>query len=203
MPPTVPDEPPSLLSQPQPPSQAPPPAVPAPTDPDQGWGEPRSKTVTWYDPAASARSSLAMSGLEFLRAMVDGTVPPPPISRVFDFRPVTAEVGDVVFTCEPDESAYNPIGLVHGGLVCTLLDTAAGCAVHTTLAVGVAYTSLEIKVNYVRPVQVLPGRVNTLTVHGWVTRPGRRAAFAECDVRDAQGRVVATASSTCLVMGAG
>ncbi|SQD98355.1 Phenylacetate thioesterase [Parafrankia sp. Ea1.12] len=177
--------------------------VAAPPGADPRWGDLRRKTVTWYDPAASARSSLTMSGLEFLRAMVDGTVPPPPISRVFDFRPVTAEVGDVVFTCEPDESAYNPIGLVHGGLVCTLLDTAAGCAVHTTLAVGVAYTSLEIKVNYVRPVQVLPGRVNTLTVHGWVTRPGRRAAFAEGDVRDAQGRVVATASSTCLVMGAG
>ncbi|CUU55995.1 uncharacterized domain 1-containing protein [Parafrankia irregularis] len=170
-------------------------------DPAQHWGDQRHKTVTWYDPAPSAALGLTMSGLEFLRAMMDGTVPPPPISQVFDFRPVSADVGDVVFTCEPDESAYNPIGLVHGGLVCTLLDTAAACAVHTTLAAGTAYTSLEIKVNYVRPVQIVPSGTNTLTAHGWVTRPGRRAAFAEADVRDAAGRVVATASSTCLVMG--
>ncbi|MCK9901159.1 PaaI family thioesterase [Frankia sp. Cpl3] len=141
-----------------------------------------------------------MSGLEFLRGIVAGTVPPAPISRVFDFRPVSVEVGDVVFTCEPDESAYNPIGVVHGGLVCTLLDTATACAVHTTLAAGVAYTSLELKVSYVRPVRVIPGRANTLTAHGWIVRPGRRAAFAEGDVRDVDGRVVATASTTCLVM---
>ncbi|WP_347177047.1 PaaI family thioesterase [Parafrankia sp. EAN1pec] len=206
MPPAAPNEPasepePVSVSEPEPRSAgAPAEPVAAPPGADPRWGDLRRKTVTWYDPAASARSSLAMSGLEFLRAMVDGTVPPPPISRVFDFRPVSVEVGDVVFTCEPDESAYNPIGLVHGGLVCTLLDTATACAVHTTLAAGAAYTSLEIKISYVRPVHVLPGRANTLTAHGWVTRPGRRAAFAQGDVRDAQGRVVATASSTCLVM---
>lgn len=168
---------------------------------DNGWGDARSKTITWHDPAATAALGMTMSGLEFLRGMAAGTVPPPPIARVFDFRPVSIEVGDVVFACEPDSSAYNPIGLVHGGLVCTLLDTVTACAVHTTLAAGVAYTSLEIKVNYVRAVQVAPGRANTLTAHGWVTRPGRRAAFAEGDVRDAEGRVVATASSTCLVIG--
>ncbi|OAA28217.1 hypothetical protein UG55_1006190 [Frankia sp. EI5c] len=169
---------------------------------EQNWGEPRRKTIAWHDPAETAKLGLTMSGLEFLRGMAAGVVPPPPISQVFDFRPVSVEVGDVVFSCEPDESAYNPIGVVHGGVVCTLLDTVTACAVHTTLAAGVAYTSLEIKVSYVRPVQVVPGRANTLTAHGWVTRPGRRAAFAEGDVRDVEGRVVATASSTCLVMGA-
>ncbi|OHV46542.1 aromatic compound degradation protein PaaI [Parafrankia colletiae] len=160
----------------------------------------RQKTISWDDPAATAALGMGMSGLEFLRGIVAGTVPPAPISRVFDFRPVSVEVGDVVFTCEPDESAYNPIGVVHGGLVCTLLDTATACAVHTTLAAGVAYTSLELKVSYVRPVRVIPGRANTLTAHGWIVRPGRRAAFAEGDVRDVDGRVVATASTTCLVM---
>ncbi|WP_154675467.1 PaaI family thioesterase [Parafrankia elaeagni] len=160
----------------------------------------RRKTISWDDPAATAALGMGMSGLDFLRGMVAGTVPPPPISQVFDFRPVSVEVGDVVFTCEPDESAYNPIGVVHGGLVCTLLDTVSACAVHTTLAAGVAYTSLELKVSYVRPVRLIPGRVNTLTAHGWIVRPGRRAAFAEGDVRDVDGRVVATASTTCLVM---
>jgi uncharacterized protein (TIGR00369 family) len=86
---------------------------------------------------------------------------------------------------------------VHGGLVCTLLDSAAGSAVQSTLPAGVSYTSIEIKVNYLRPVHAQSGR---LLAHGWVTKPGRRVAFAEADVRDADGKLVATASSTCLVM---
>jgi uncharacterized protein (TIGR00369 family) len=102
----------------------------------------------------------------------------------------------VVFTCTPDESAYNPIGVVHGGLVCTLLDSVCGCAVQSLLAQGVGYTSLEIKVSYLRPVRADSG---VLTAHGWVSRPGRRASFAEGDVRTPDGKVVATASSTCLV----
>ncbi|ABD10210.1 aromatic compound degradation protein PaaI [Frankia sp. CcI156] len=171
-----------------------------PHDP-AAWGEPRSKTITWHDPLPVAAAAASLSGLEFLSAMRDGRIPPPPISRLFDFRPVEVAPGDVVFTCLPDESAYNPIGLVHGGLVCTILDTATACAVHSTLAAAVAYTSIEIKVNYLRPVRVVVGRPSRLTAHGWVTRPGRRVAFAEGDVRDDQGKVVATASSTCLIMG--
>ena len=163
------------------------------------WGEPRSKTITWHDPAITAAAAATMSGLELLRAVADGALPPAPISRHFeDFRPISVEEGDVVFSCTPDESAYNPIGMVHGGFVCTLLDTVTGCAVHTTLPAGTAYTSIEIKVSYLRPVHHDTG---PLTAHGWITKPGRRAAFAEGDIRDAQGRLLATASSTCLVMG--
>ncbi|MBX6391763.1 MAG: PaaI family thioesterase [Frankia sp.] len=147
----------------------------------------------------TATHGAAMSGLEMLRAIADGTLPPPPIAMLFNFRPVAFEPGDVRFTVEPDESAYNPIGLVHGGLVCTLLDTVAACAVHTTLPAGAGYTSIELKVNYLRPVRVEPGRPNELVAHGWVTRPGRRVAFAEGDVRDASGKVVATASTSCLI----
>ena len=164
----------------------------------ESWGEPRSKTITWYDPAVGAAAAGTMPGLDLLRAIGDGTLPPPPISQHFDFAPVSVEVGDVVFTCTADESAYNPIGMVHGGFVCTLLDTVTGCAVHTTLPAGTAYTSLEIKVSYLRPIHSHTG---PLTAHGWVTRAGRRAAFAEGDVRDADGKVLATATSTCLVMG--
>ncbi|OHV31963.1 aromatic compound degradation protein PaaI [Pseudofrankia sp. EUN1h] len=163
------------------------------------WGEPRHKTVSWHDPLATAARAATMSGLEFLRAMQNGEVPPPPIAAMFGFRPVGVEPGDVRFACVPDESAYNPIGVVHGGLVCTLLDTAAACAVHSTLPAGVGYTSIEIKVNYLRPVRVEPGTPAELITHGWVTKPGRRVAFAEGDVRDGAGRVVATASTTCLV----
>ncbi len=157
----------------------------------------RSKTVSWQDPLAIAAQARGRSGLEFLRAMAAGEVPGPPIAYLFGFSMTSVDVGDVVFGCTPDESAYNPIGLVHGGLVCTLLDTVTGCAVHTTLPAEVGYTSIEIKVNYLRPVHAdMP-----LIAHGWVTKPGRRVAFAEADVRNPDGQVLATASSSLLVMG--
>ena len=124
-------------------------------------------------------------------------LPAPPIAELFGLTIESVEPGDVVFRCAPDESTYNPIGVVHGGLACVLLDTVAGCAVHSTLPAGVGYTSLEIKVNYLRPIH---GGI-ALIAHGWVTKPGRRAAFAEGDIRDPDGKVLATASSTCLVMG--
>lgn len=164
------------------------------------WGEPRSKTVTWYDPLATAAAGAEMSGLDYLRAMLRGDLPPAPIGGLMSFRPETVDEGDVVFSCEPDESVFNPIGVVHGGLVCTLLDSVAGCAVHSTLPAGVGYTSVEIKVSYLRPVRADTGK---LIAHGWVVKPGRRVAFAEADIRAPDGKVVATASSTLLVMGPG
>ena len=160
------------------------------------WGEPRSKTVTWYDPVAAAAAGASRSGIDHLRAMLHGEHPPPPIAGLMGFGITSVEDGEVVFTCTPDESAYNPIGVVHGGLVCTLLDSVAGCAVQSTLPAGTGYTSLEIKVSYLRPVRADTGE---LTARGWVTRRGRRATFAEGDVRSPDGKVVATASSTCLV----
>lgn len=168
--------------------------------PDQPSNEPplRTKTIAWHDPLLLAGLGRAMSGLDFLRQIADRTLPAPPIAELLGMTIDSVEPGDVVFRCVPDESTYNPIGVVHGGLACTLLDTVAGCAVHTTLAAGVGYTSLEIKVSYLRPIH---GGLD-LIAHGWVTKPGRRAAFAEADLRDgATGAVLATASSTCLVMG--
>ena len=161
------------------------------------WGEPRSRTVSWHDPAITALGALERSGLATMQAIRDGELPAPPIAHLMQFDIVDLAEGRVEFTCVLDESVYNPIGVVHGGLVCTLLDTVAGCAVHTTLPAGVGYTSLEIKVNYLRPIH---GGI-ALTAHGWVTKPGRRAAFAEGDIRDPDGKVLATASSVCLVMG--
>ncbi|MET3808015.1 uncharacterized protein (TIGR00369 family) [Nakamurella sp. UYEF19] len=161
------------------------------------FGGSRSKTVTWYDPMILAAAAPGMTGLEFLTSLLEGRYPPPPIASLVGMRPVSVRPGDVVFQCLPDESVYNPIGVVHGGLVCTLLDTVAACAVHSTLPAGVGYTSIEIKVSYLRPVRA----GIELTAHGWVTKPGRRVAFAEGDVRDPSGAVLATASTTCLVMG--
>jgi uncharacterized protein (TIGR00369 family) len=131
-----------------------------------------------------------------MQAIVDGELPPPPIAMLLQFDIVELAEGRVVFGCRLDESVYNPIGVVHGGLVCALLDTVAGCAVHTTLPQGMAYTSIELKVNYLRPVHATNG---PLTAVGSVVKPGRRVAFAEGEVRDAAGRVVATATSSLLV----
>jgi uncharacterized protein (TIGR00369 family) len=106
------------------------------------------------------------------------------------------EPGRVVFSCVPDESAYNPIGAIHGGLICTLLDSVTGCAVHSTLPQGKGYTSVEIKVNYLKAVRLSSG---LLTATGTLVKAGSRVGFAEGVVTDASGAVVATASSTLLI----
>jgi uncharacterized protein (TIGR00369 family) len=161
------------------------------------WGEPRSKTVHWYDPMITAAAGRPLPGVDFLRAIKDGTIAPPPIAALFGLQIREVEVGRVVFECEPDESAYNPIGVVHGGLVCTLADTVAGCAVQTTLDAGVAYTSIDINVSYLRPVTTASG---LLRATGRVTKPGRRVAYSTAEIADQAGKIVATASSSCLVM---
>lgn len=160
------------------------------------WGERRSKVVEWHDPGPTTARGLSMAGIDYLKAMLDGTLPPPPIAGLMEFALVSAVPGEVVFTCTPDESAYNPIGAVHGGLVCTLLDSVAGCALHSTLPQGKGYTSIEIKVNYLKAVRLGNG---LLTATGTVLKAGARIGFTEGAVTDASGAVVATATSTLLV----
>jgi uncharacterized protein (TIGR00369 family) len=160
------------------------------------WGQPRSKTVTWHDPAPSTARGLTMAGVDYLRAIADGTLSPPPIGALLQFAITEVSDGRVVFVCRPDESAYNPIGAIHGGLVCTLLDSVTGCAVHSTLPQGKGYTSIEIKVNYLKAVRLSSGQ---LTATGTVVKTGSRVGFAEGVVTDESGAVVATASSTLLI----
>jgi uncharacterized protein (TIGR00369 family) len=164
--------------------------------PPDSWGEPRTRTVSWWDPMVGARAMRGLSGREYLQAMINGRLPQAPIGGLIAMTAVSVGEGTVQFRCQPDEWAYNPIGVIHGGLVCTLLDSVAGCAVHSTLPAGMGFTSLEIKVSYLRPVRQGDGE---LTAVGRVTKPGRRAAFADGEVRDEHGRLIATASSTCLV----
>jgi uncharacterized protein (TIGR00369 family) len=168
------------------------------SDGGQDWGAPRAKTVQWYDPAITAAAAgSGLSGLEFLRAIRDGKLPPAPIAALMGFRPVEVEPGRVVFEGTPDESVYNPIGMVHGGYVCTLADTVAACAVHTTLEAGTIYTSIDLNVSYTRMVTHDSG---TLRAVGTVVKPGRRVAFCRADIFDGAGKVVATATSSCLIM---
>jgi uncharacterized protein (TIGR00369 family) len=137
-----------------------------------------------------------LTGFEFIDGLRTGAVPPPPIFTLMNMKLVTVSAGHTVIECQVDESHYNPLGAVQGGYACTVLDAAAGCAVHTTLPAGTGYTSLEIKVNYLRALSLTTG---PLTATGRVIKPGKRVAFAEAELADSQGRLVATASSTLLV----
>lgn len=156
----------------------------------------QTKTISWVDPRPQAAQALTMSGLDYLRAMKAGTIPAPPIASHINLEVVEVEPGRVVMAATPDESHYNPIGSVHGGFVATLLDSVCGCAVQTTLPAGTAYTSLDLSVSFLRGLTAETGRV---VATGRVTKPGSRAAFVEADIRDADGRLLATATSTCLV----
>ena len=138
-----------------------------------------------------------MSGLEFMRAIQDGRVAPPPMASVFGFEITNVEVGQVTFECAPDESAYNPIGVVHGGLVCTLADSVVGCAVQTTLGPGATFTSIDLNVSYLRPV-TLDSRI--LRAVGTVTKAGKRVAYAAAEIRDGRDKLVATATSSLLII---
>src|SRR5260221_4184515 len=112
----------------------------------------RTGTITWEDPAPGARAGRAMSGLDYLKAMQEGRIPPPPIAMLIDMRIVEVSEGRFVFASQPAEFHYNPLGAVHGGLAASLLDSPLGCAIHSTLATGPSFTTLERQVNYVRPI---------------------------------------------------
>ncbi len=157
---------------------------------------PRERTVAWGDPKAAARAGRTMAGLDFLLAMRDGALPPPPALVLLGIEMAEAEPGRVVMRLAPGEHLYNPLGSVHGGLIATLLDSVMGCAVHSTLPRGRGYTTLEIKVNYLRPVTEATGVVSA---EGRVVHAGRQAAVAEARLTDAAGKLYATASTTCLV----
>ncbi len=139
-----------------------------------------------------------MSGLDVLQLIAAGELPPPPIAETLGFGAIEVEEGRATFTVEPAEFHYNPIGVVHGGLALALLDSAMGCAVHTTLPAGVAYTTLEVKANFVRPLTASTGLVRCT---GTVVHGGRTVATAEGRIVDGAGKLYAHGTSTLLVVG--
>jgi uncharacterized protein (TIGR00369 family) len=159
----------------------------------------RSRTLEWEDPVATAAAGAAMAGLDYMRALTAGELPPAPIAVVMNMRPVELEEGRVVFSGEPGEEHYNPIGIVHGGYAATILDSVLGCAVHTTLPVGVGYTSLGLEVKYLRPITRDTARVRC---EGTVTYRGRKQATAEARLTAADsGKLLATGTSTLMILG--
>ena len=137
-----------------------------------------------------------ISGLELMQGLIAGKYPAPPIMRALDFTLDRVEHGVAVFSGEAKFDHYNPIGTVHGGWVATLLDSCMGCAMHTTLQPGQGYTSLEIKVNFVRPLLDKTGRVSA---EGRVIYAGSRTGTAEGKLTDAGGKLLAHATTTCLI----
>jgi uncharacterized protein (TIGR00369 family) len=159
----------------------------------------RRRTVTWEDPQRLVAAPDGRGGLELLSAMAAGELPPPPIARLLGMELEVVEAGRVVFALEPGEYLYNPLGSVHGGVSATLLDSAMGCAVHSMLPAGAAYTTLELKVNYVRPIVMTTGRV---LAEGTVVHRGGTVSTAEGRITSAaDGRLLAHASTTCLILG--
>ena len=144
----------------------------------------------------SSEQTKPLTGLEFIQAMVEGKFPLPPICKTLQFRLVEIEKSRALFAGVPVFDFYNPLGTVHGGYAATLLDSCMGCAIHTTLPAGVAYTTLEFKVNFVRPLTHETGLVRA---EGKVISSGKRVATAEGKLVDERGTLYAHATTTCLV----
>jgi uncharacterized protein (TIGR00369 family) len=158
--------------------------------------EARTRTISWEDPHTLAAAGQGLSGLEYLQKIVAGELPRPPIGALMNFNLTELSEGRAVFTVEPAEYHYNPIGVVHGGLAATLLDSAMGCAVHSMLPKGARYTTLEIKVNYIRPITAETGR---LRCEAKMIHVGGRTATAEGRVIDDSGKLYAHGTTTCIV----
>ena len=137
-----------------------------------------------------------LSDLEFMQGILEGRFPPAPISAALKFALTEVAHGHAVFEGVPEFAFYNPISSVHGGYAATLLDSCMGCAVHTTLPAGQAYTTLEFKINFVRAMTDQTGRVRA---EGRVIHPGNRAATAEGNLYDPRGKLLAHATTTCMI----
>ncbi len=157
----------------------------------------RTRTYAWDDPFDFLERAMGLTGLEVMQRMVAGQLPQPPIAQTLGFRLVEVEPGRAVFESEPAEFHYNPIGTVHAGLASTLLDSAMGCALVTTLPPATGWTTLELKANFTRAMTVDTG---TVRCTGSVVHPGRRVVTTEARLEDGSARLLAHATSTILML---
>ena len=158
--------------------------------------EERTRTISWENPRISARDANAISGLDYLKAIMDGNIAPPPIARLVGYRIVDVETGEAVFEIEPGEHLYNPFSTVHGGILSTLLDTTMTAAVLSTLPMGKSCSTLEMKVNFVRPVN---DKIGLISCRSGIIHSGSRIATASGKIFDDQERLVAHGISTCII----
>lgn len=145
---------------------------------------------------ASVEDLRKLSGMDFLHGIFAGRFPRPPIGQTLGFEPIEIEKGRTVFVGTPEMRHYNPIGVVHGGYAATLLDSCMGCAVHSALEAGQGYTTLELKINYVKALTEKTGRVRA---EGKIINVGRQVATAEGRLIDENGKLYAHGTTTCLI----
>jgi uncharacterized protein (TIGR00369 family) len=157
----------------------------------------RTRSITWEDPTAAVQTGKTISGIAYLKALQSGELPPPPIAVLMGMWIAEVSEGRVVFAAEPSEYHYNPLGTVHGGVMATLLDSALGCAVQSMLPAGTSYTTLELKINYLRPITVKTG---TVYAEGKIIHLGGRVATAEGRLTDAAGKLYAHGTTTCIIL---
>ena len=166
-------------------------------DSDECAAPDRTRTYSWHDPMELAEQVAMLSVMELFATLGRRDLPPPPIMETLGIDRVEATgVGRISVFMRPQEFHYNPIGSVHGGVISMLLDTAAACAVHTTLPVGLGYTSLDLNARFLRPVT---GASGMLRCDGRVISKGRQTALGEAHLYDAADKLVAHATSTCLI----
>jgi len=156
----------------------------------------RTRTVAWDDPSVYAQAR-GLSGLELLQSIAQGRLPWPPVQKLIGFLGESFAEGRVTMTLDPAEFHYNPLGMVHGGVLTTILDTVMACAVHTKLPAGDSYTTLDLNVSFVRAVSLRSGRVRAV---GEVIHLGRRTATAKGELVDAEGRLCAHSTTTCMIL---
>ena len=168
----------------------------APLAAENGQGPARQRAYEWSDPMVSAAAARELDGITFLRELIAGRYPPPPIAATLGFGLVSVEPGKAVFDITPADYHYNPIGSVHGGVYATMCDSACGCAVHSMLPAGAFYTSLDLTVKFIRPITSGTGR---LLCEGTVEHFGSRTALAIARLTDEGGKLYAHATSSCLI----
>ena len=159
----------------------------------------RERVVDWQAPGPVAKAAVGMSGLEAMRAIRDGVLPPPPMARLIGFLMRVAEPGRIVMELEPHESLENTIGLLHGATAAALLDTAMGCAISTMQPAGQTSVTLDLKLTYLRPLSVRSG---VISAEGKAVKLGRQTSYAECFVRDGAGNLAVHATATFSMIGA-
>jgi len=159
----------------------------------------RTRSYSWADPADLRQAAMTSTGLEFISRSLSAGGSPAPIGATIDMRTAGVKEGEVTFAITPQEFHYNPLGTMHGGIFATILDSACGCALHTTLAKGQGFTSLTLEIKFLRAATAETGE---LRCTGKVVSRGRTVATTEAVLQDARGRLYATATSTCMIFAA-
>jgi uncharacterized protein (TIGR00369 family) len=157
----------------------------------------RTKTIQWHDPMNGALKARQMNGLAYLQAISDGAISYPPLLNVLDFEPVSITRGQAIFSFDPQEFHYNSLGTVHGGVISAILDTAMGCSLHSLLQAGPGYTTLELKVNFLKAITIKSGKLKAI---GNIIHSGSRIALVEATLTDEKDTIYAHGTSTCMIL---